>query len=84
MQILSIHLLHTQPVKHNIHFCNDQVYVSRLVHLQSGCVARITTATTADSEIHLATLAKVSSEGTGTKSSKFTEEQGDIGESLLY
>jgi hypothetical protein len=69
VQILFFHLLHITPVKHNTHFCNVQVYVSRLVHLQSGC------------EIYLAILAKVLSKRTGTKSFKvgkkrlaFTEE----------
>ena len=66
------------------------MYVSRLVHVQSGSEVRTITAIFADSEIYLAILAKVSSKGTGTKSFKvgtkrmaFTEEKNDIGESLL-
>jgi len=67
------------------------VYICRLVHLQSGCEPRTIRATVADSEIYLTILAKVSNKGTGTKSFKvgnkrmvFTEEQNDIGESLLH
>jgi len=90
VQILFFHILQITPVKHNTHFCNVQVYVSRLVHLQSGCEARTIKAVIADSEIYLAILAKVSNRGTRTKSFKvgtkrmvFTEEKNDIGESLL-
>jgi hypothetical protein len=46
------------------------VYVSRLVHIQSGCEALTIKATISDSEIYLAILTKVSSKGTGTKSFK--------------
>jgi len=91
MQILFFHLLQITLVKHSTHFCNIQLYVSRLVHLQFGCEPRTITATIADYEIYLAILAKVSSKGTGTKSCKFgtkrmafTGEQNDIGESLLH
>jgi len=89
--MLFFHLLHITPVKHSTYFCNLQVYVSRLVHLQSGSEARIIKATIADSEIYLAILAKVSSKETGTSRFKvgtkrmvFTEEQNGIGESLLH
>lgn len=67
------------------------MYVSRLVHLQSGCETRTITATVADTEIYLTIFAKVSCEGTRTKSFKvgtkrmtFTKEQNDIGEGLLH
>jgi hypothetical protein len=66
------------------------MYVSRLVHLQSGCEDRTITANIADSKIYLAILSNVSSKGTGTNSRKvgtkslaFTEEQNDTGESIL-
>jgi hypothetical protein len=78
-------------MKHNTHFCNIQVYVSRPVHFQSGCEAWTIKATIADSYIYLEILGNVSSKWivtknfqVGIKSLAFTEEQNNIGESILH